>query len=95
MLGSSRKAAPAAASSSRRLLQVTVLEADLSSLALSLGKDVFATGSLFRVHDDKEIDKEKGTSPTYSIAKSGAGSPIQMNWEYSFGQTFNLNHETG
>ena len=57
-------------------------------------RDVSVAGSLFRVHDDKEIDKEKAKSPAYNT-KSAVDGKTQMNWDFELGKTFNLNHETG
>jgi hypothetical protein len=74
----------------RRLLRVRVIEADLPGPP----REVFMTGSLFRVHDDKEIDKEKESSPSYNT-KGGADSKVPIGWECEFGKAFNLNHETG
>lgn len=74
----------------RRLLHVRVIEANLPGPP----REVFITGSLFRVHDDKEIDKEKETSPAYKT-KGGADSKMPIGWECEFGKAFNLNHETG
>lgn len=75
------------AASERRLLHLTVNEADIPSQP----KEIFLVASLFRLHDDKEIDKEKGTSP--SVKPSGGKA--RMNWGYDFGKTFNLNNESG
>jgi len=74
----------------RRLLHVRVIEAVLPGPP----REVFISGSLFRVHDDKEIDKEKETSPAFNT-KGGAESKLPIGWECEFGKAFNLNHETG
>jgi len=71
----------------RRLLHLTVIEAEIPSQP----KEVLVTGSLFRVHDDKEIDKEKGTSPSIKFASG----KTKFNWDFDFGKTYNLNNESG
>jgi hypothetical protein len=76
-----------ASDDSRRLLRVIVNEVDLPTQP----KEIFLVASLFRVHDDKEIDKEKGTSPT----TKPTGGKARINWSFDFGKTFNLNNESG
>jgi uncharacterized membrane protein len=72
---------------SRRLLNLTVYEADIPSKP----KEVLVSASLFRVQDDKEIDKEKGTSPSIKYASG----KTTFNWSNLYGKTFNLNNESG
>ena len=87
---SAKGAADGGGDATRRLLKVRVIEIESAGPP----REIFITGSLFRVHDDKEIDKEKETSPAINT-KGGPDGKVAIGWECEFGRAFNLNHETG
>ncbi len=74
--------------SNRRVLEVTVTKVEFPTVS----KDpILIVGSLFALVNDKEIDKERSTSPEI-VTEDGKA---KLNWMCKFGNSYNLNIETG